>query len=182
MLAFKNGFCHFNGKIWYSHSLRNQKKNTSSLSQFFQRFWRKNVSGYSLTSPCRLFASAPTPHRVSPFSISSSSFFYACDRLTNVLTRAKIMITYLSRFGLSSELSSFINDGCKLNRRLKCFPIISICACAMRQFKCKCVYLYLYLYKCVDASSMLLWMLGLVNNAAVEWMAHAKPDKFLLLW
>lgn len=34
------------------------------------------------------------------------------------------MITYLSRFDLSSELSSFINDGCKLNRRLKCFPII----------------------------------------------------------
>jgi len=33
-------------------------------------------------------------------------------------------ITYLSRFGLSSALSSFMNEGCRLNRRRKWRPRI----------------------------------------------------------
>ena len=37
------------------------------------------------------------------------------------ITRIK---TYLSRLGLSSALSSFIKDGCKLKRLRKCLPLM----------------------------------------------------------
>lgn len=81
----------------------------------------------------------------------------------------KIMITYLSRFGLSSELSSFINDGCKLNRRLKCFPIISIYVfvCGMQVNW----YVEAFFFACCCVDDIYRYMCDGVE------MAHANPIK-----
>lgn len=151
MLAFKMGSVIL---MWISGS--HSFWNNFSLSQIFF---------------CYLVVLTKCFRTRSPSTVPSFSY-YLYDRLTNVHTRAKIMITYLSRFGLSSELSSFINDGCKLNRRLKCFPIISICWCTMRLCSNKYYFIYTSMYIWIFIS-MDVWMFK------CEWMAHANSiNKF----
>lgn len=48
------------------------------------------------------------------------------ERMKLIRTKLIMGHTHFSFFCLSSALSSFMKDGCKLNRRLKCLPFMLI--------------------------------------------------------